>query len=139
MGRQSFLPSRGSKVEFVSFPFPVSRGFHGSRPPSINVITLTSAFIVVFSLTLCLLLIRTLVITLGHTDNPGESPILRSLTGGNSLVVQWLGLGAFTVMAQVQSLVRELRSCKLCGGAKKQKPGKESYEVATQRLPQLLP
>ena len=28
---------------------------------------------------------------------------------GNSLTVQWLGLGAFTAVAQVQSLVRELR------------------------------
>ena len=31
---------------------------------------------------------------------------------GNSLVVQWLGLGIFTAVAQVQSLVRELRSHK---------------------------
>ena len=29
---------------------------------------------------------------------------------GNSLVVQWLGLGAFTAGAQVQSLAGELRS-----------------------------
>ena len=28
-------------------------------------------------------------------------------------MVRWLGLGAFTAVAQVQSLVRELRSCKL--------------------------
>ena len=27
---------------------------------------------------------------------------------GSSLVVQWLGLGTFTAVAQVQSLVREL-------------------------------
>ena len=31
---------------------------------------------------------------------------------GNFLAVQWLGLGTFTSVAQVQSLVRELRSCK---------------------------
>ena len=31
---------------------------------------------------------------------------------GNSLVVQWFGLRAFTEGAQVQSLVRELRFCK---------------------------
>ena len=37
---------------------------------------------------------------------------------GNSLVVQWLGLHAFTARAWVQSLVRELRSHKLCGMAK---------------------
>ena len=34
---------------------------------------------------------------------------------GNSLVVQWLGLGS---IPQVLALVRELRSCKLCGVAK---------------------
>ena len=31
---------------------------------------------------------------------------------GNSLEVQWLGLSIFTARAQVQSLVRKLRSCK---------------------------
>ena len=35
------------------------------------------------------------------------------------MVVQWLGLSAFTARARVQSLVGELRSCKLCGVAKK--------------------
>ena len=40
---------------------------------------------------------------------------------GNSLAVQWLGLRAFIARAQVQSLVRELRSCKLRGVAKKKK------------------
>ena len=35
---------------------------------------------------------------------------------GNFLMVQWLGL-----RVQVQSLVQELRSCKLCGAAKKKK------------------
>ena len=34
---------------------------------------------------------------------------------GNSLAVQWLGLGAFIAGAQVQSLVGELRSHKLRG------------------------
>ena len=38
---------------------------------------------------------------------------------GNSLVVQWLGLRAFTAVAQVQSLVGELRSHKPCSAAKK--------------------
>ena len=33
--------------------------------------------------------------------------------GINSLAVQWLEFGAFTLGAQVQSLVRELRSLKL--------------------------
>ena len=38
--------------------------------------------------------------------------------GGNSLAVQWLGLGAFTAGVRVQSLVEELRSRKPCGAAK---------------------
>ena len=38
---------------------------------------------------------------------------------GSSLAVQWLGLGAFTASAPVQSLVREIRSCKPRGVAKK--------------------
>ena len=33
----------------------------------------------------------------------------------------WLGLGAFTAKTQVQSLVRELRSHKLCSQKKKKK------------------
>ena len=40
---------------------------------------------------------------------------------GSSLVVQWLELRAFSAMAQIQSLVRELRSCKPCSAAKKKK------------------
>ena len=43
------------------------------------------------------------------------------LKRGNSLAVQWLGLSTFTAMAQVQSLVGEVRSQKLCGIAKKKK------------------
>ena len=39
----------------------------------------------------------------------------------NSLMIQWLGLGAFTVGGQVKSLVKELRSLKLHGLAKKKK------------------
>ena len=39
----------------------------------------------------------------------------------NSLVLQWLGLSAFTAQAWVQSLVRELRSCRLHGTAQKKK------------------
>ena len=41
----------------------------------------------------------------------------------NSLVLQWLGLSAFTAQAWVQSLVRELRSCRLHGTA----PPKKNY------------
>ena len=44
---------------------------------------------------------------------------------GNSLVVQWLGLGTFTARAQVRSLVRELKSCKPCSAAKKKKKKKK--------------
>ena len=40
---------------------------------------------------------------------------------GNSLVVQWLGFGVSLPGASVQSLLRELRSRKLRGAAKKQK------------------
>ena len=45
----------------------------------------------------------------------------KSQRGGNSLGVQWLGLHAFTARGRVQSLVGELRSHKLCSGAKKKK------------------
>ena len=56
---------------------------------------------------------------------PGEEPELKHGHGnehrmGNSLAVQWLGLGAFTARAQVQSLVGELRSRKPRGVAIKQ-------------------
>ena len=42
-------------------------------------------------------------------------------TYGTSLVAQWLGLHAVTAVAQVQSLVRELKSCKLYSAEKKKK------------------
>ena len=42
-------------------------------------------------------------------------------TLGNSLEVQWLGLGAFTARARIRSLVWEMRSRKLRGEAKKEK------------------
>ena len=37
---------------------------------------------------------------------------------GNSLVVQWLELGAFTARAWVQFLTEESRPCRLCGTTK---------------------
>ena len=43
-------------------------------------------------------------------------------------MVQWLGLGAFTDVAQVQSLVRELRSHKLRGTAKTNKKQKKQTQ-----------
>ena len=47
---------------------------------------------------------------------------------GNSLVVQWLGLHAFTAGARVQSLVRELKSCVPCGVAKNNNNHKVSFK-----------
>ena len=44
-----------------------------------------------------------------------------TIMGGNSLVVQWLRLIAFTAGARVQSLLRELRSCKPHSAGKKEK------------------
>ena len=40
---------------------------------------------------------------------------------GSSLVAQWLAFQASATVARVQSLVRELRSCKLRGTAPKKK------------------
>ena len=45
--------------------------------------------------------------------------MFKCVSGGTLLVVQWLGLCAFT--AWVQSVVRELRSYKPCGAAKGKK------------------
>ena len=47
--------------------------------------------------------------------------ILFKPVSGHSLAVQWLGLSAFTAMARVQSLVRELKSHKLSGADQKKK------------------
>ena len=47
-----------------------------------------------------------------------NKPISEKNVVGSSLAVQWLRLGTFTAVAQIQSLVEELRSCKLHGGAK---------------------
>ena len=46
--------------------------------------------------------------------------------GRNSLAVQWLGLSAFPAVAQVRSLVRELRSHKPC----RAQPKKEKKKLA---------
>ena len=48
---------------------------------------------------------------------------LKLVLAGSSLVVQWWGLGAFTPEGLVQSLVRELRSCKPFGITKKREIG----------------
>ena len=47
---------------------------------------------------------------------------------GNSLAIQWLGLDAFTAVAQVPSLVRQLRSRKLRGVAKKEEKKEKRKE-----------
>ena len=44
---------------------------------------------------------------------------------GNSLAVQWLGLGSFMSGAWVQSRVRELRYCKRVDTVKKKKKNKK--------------
>ena len=46
-------------------------------------------------------------------------------------MVQWLGLGTFTAAAWVQSLVGELKSCKLHGVAKKKKKEKKNKKRET--------
>ena len=48
---------------------------------------------------------------------------------GNSLVVQWLGLHAFTAEGPGSILVGELRSHKLHGAAKKKKKGQNNYNT----------
>ena len=47
-------------------------------------------------------------------------------------MVQWLGLGAFTAVAQVQSLVGELRSPKPRGMAKKKKRKERKIYMQTE-------
>ena len=44
-----------------------------------------------------------------------------SANTGSSLEVQWSGLHFYCLGTRVQSLLRQLRSCKLCGKAKKKK------------------
>ena len=48
-----------------------------------------------------------------------------------SLVVQWLGLDTFPAVARVPLLVEKLRSCKLCGSAKKKKKKIPSWSVSS--------
>ena len=65
-----------------------------------------------------------------------------SVITGNSLEVQWLGLGTFTAVAWVQSLVTELRSHKLCGMIQKKKKSNHSLRIVTwnnnQKIPMFL-
>ena len=54
---------------------------------------------------------------------------LRSGSPGNFLVILWLGFGVLTAGAQVQLLVRELRSCKPWRAAKKKKKKKPTKKT----------
>ena len=59
---------------------------------------------------------------LRHQGSPLSWVLIQAyISTGNSLVVQSLGLGAFIAGTWVQSLVGELRSCKPCGVAKRNK------------------
>ena len=57
------------------------------------------------------------VLRAGHYDLEEDSG--DKVRVESSLVVQWLGLGAFTALARVQSLIAELRSRKSCSVARK--------------------
>ena len=48
-------------------------------------------------------------------------------------MIQWLGLWAFTIVAQVQSPVRELRSCKLPRKKKKKERKRNRTESKTKQ------
>ena len=56
-------------------------------------------------------------------DQQGSPPTLLKMSErhGSSLVGWWLGFSTVTTGARVQSLDREMRSCKPCGTAKKKK------------------
>ena len=54
----------------------------------------------------------------------------KQLNGGSSLVVHWIGFGTFTTVAQVQSLVWELRSLiKLLHAEPKKKKKKREKDI----------
>ena len=59
-----------------------------------------------------------LFLTHDHFKANAFSCLFKKAAYGNSLEAHWLGLSTFTARAWVQSLVRELRSHKLCGMAK---------------------
>ena len=76
-----------------------------------------------------------LTISSGHMRGPEEVSSISAVKlflKGNSLAVQWLGVGTIADVAQVQSLVRKLRSWKPCGMAKKNYP-KEKNQLFPKR------
>ena len=66
-----------------------------------------------------------------HISATGE---VKTETVGNSLAVQWLGLSAFSAGAQVQSLVRELRSPQAVQCSQKKKKTKQNKQKTPQKL-----
>ena len=67
-------------------------------------------------------------------DPTAESPsflLFEDGKRGNSMVVQWLGLGAFIVRTQVWPLIRELRSLKLGCVATGKKKGQINTRMST--------
>ena len=64
-----------------------------------------------------------------------EGTTYQNLGEGNSLEGQWLALGTFTAVAQVQSLVGELRSCKPHGTAKNQTNKQKTTKIWLWRGP----
>ena len=66
---------------------------------------------------------------------------IKKTTYGNSLEVQWLGLGAFTAGTQIRFLVRELRSLKLCVVWTQEKKGsrEQSYFIKKNERKKTLP
>ena len=76
-------------------------------------------------LTVCACHQPPLLLTLHHTPLSGRSyPLTTPVKGSGSREIPGspvIKLGTLTVVAQFQSLVRELRSCKLCRAAKKKK------------------
>ena len=51
---------------------------------------------------------------------------------GNCLAVLWLGLSAFTAVAQVQSLVRELK-CRMVRSKKRERERRQKYKVGAKK------
>ena len=49
-------------------------------------------------------------------------------------MIQWLSLGVFTAMVQVQSLVWKLGFCKQCDAAKKKKKKKKKSHYIVEKL-----
>ena len=63
----------------------------------------------------------TLSMLKSHCKYSNKNMSLKKKNGENSLVVQWLGLNAFTAGTPIQSPVRNLRTCKLLGTAKRKR------------------